>query len=48
MLMHAIIAGFKTIVFGRTALEIKSSIGAKPQEMYGFAKHSNFFFRLHI
>ena len=43
MLMHAIIAGFKTIVFGRTALEIKSSIGAKPQEMYGFAKHSNFF-----
>jgi hypothetical protein len=41
MLMHAINAEFKTIVFGRTALEIKSSIGAKPQEMYGFAKHSN-------
>ncbi len=42
MLMHAINAGFKRIEFGRTALEIKSSIGAKPQEMYGFAKHGNF------
>ena len=33
--------GFKKIIFGRTALEIKSSIGAKPVIMSGFIKHSN-------
>lgn len=32
---------FKTISFGRTALEIKSSVGAKPLELFGFIKHSN-------
>jgi hypothetical protein len=41
MVAYSINEGFKEIVFARTALEIKSSIGAKPQEMYGFAKHSN-------
>ncbi len=41
MVAYSINKGFKEIIFGRTALEIKSSIGAKPQEMYGFAKHSN-------
>ncbi len=33
--------GFAKIVFGRTALEIKSSIGATPQEMSGFVVHYN-------
>ena len=32
---------FKKIIFGRTALEIKSSIGAKPVVMSGFIYHSN-------
>jgi predicted N-acyltransferase len=41
MVAYSINQGFKEIIFARTALEIKSSIGAKPQEMYGFAKHSN-------
>jgi predicted N-acyltransferase len=38
---YSINKGFKEIVFARTALEIKSSIGAKPQEMFGFMKHNN-------
>lgn len=32
---------FKKIIFGRTALEIKSSIGAEPVIMSGFIYHSN-------
>ena len=32
---------FKRIVFGRTALEIKSTIGAEPVEMFGLIKHNN-------
>ena len=32
---------FKEIIFGRTALEIKSSIGAKPVVMSGFIYHNN-------
>ncbi|GAA4765823.1 MULTISPECIES: GNAT family N-acetyltransferase [Flavobacterium] len=35
--------GFKKIIFGRTALEIKSSIGAKPVLMSGFIYHTNKF-----
>ncbi|HEX9151474.1 MAG TPA: 8-amino-7-oxononanoate synthase, partial [Flavobacterium sp.] len=31
----------KEIIFARTALEIKSSVGAKPVKMYGFIEHSN-------
>ena len=41
MVAYSINKGAKKIIFARTALEIKSSIGAKPQEMYGFAQHSN-------
>jgi predicted N-acyltransferase len=41
MVAYSINKGFKEIIFARTALEIKSSIGAVPEEMYGFAKHSN-------
>jgi len=32
---------FKKIIFGRTALEIKSSIGAQPVMMSGFILHTN-------
>jgi predicted N-acyltransferase len=32
---------FEKIVFGRTALEIKSSIGAEPVSMSGFVYHTN-------
>jgi predicted N-acyltransferase len=32
---------FKKIIFARTALEIKSSVGAQPIAMYGFIKHEN-------
>ena len=32
---------FDKIIFGRTALEIKSSIGAIPVEMSGFMYHTN-------
>jgi predicted N-acyltransferase len=41
MVAYSINKGFKEIIFARTALEIKSSIGAIPIKMYGFAKHSN-------
>jgi hypothetical protein len=36
----------KNIIFGRTALEIKSTIGAKPQEIFGIVKHLNSFLNL--
>jgi len=32
---------FSQIIFGRTALEIKSSIGAEPYELYGYMRHVN-------
>ena len=41
MVAYSINKGFKEIIFARTALEIKSSIGAKPQEMYGLGQHTN-------
>ena len=41
MIAYSINKGFKEIIFARTALEIKSSVGAKPQEMCSFAHHSN-------
>lgn len=41
MTSHAIHNGFSKIIFGRTALEIKSSIGAKPEEIIGLMKHSS-------
>ncbi|SFI13530.1 hypothetical protein [Halpernia frigidisoli] len=36
----------KNIIFGRTALEIKSTIGAKPQQIFGIVKHQNSFLNL--
>jgi hypothetical protein len=41
MIAYSINKGFKEIIFARTALEIKSSVGAKPEEMFGFIQHSN-------
>lgn len=41
MIAYSINKGFKEIIFSRTALEIKSSVGAKPMEMFGFMEHSN-------
>ena len=40
--------GFKKIIFGRTALEIKSSIGAEPVKMSGFILHTNKFINKYI
>ncbi len=38
-----IAANVEKIVFARTALEIKSSIGAEPEEMYFYARHRSKF-----
>jgi hypothetical protein len=46
MIAYSINKGYKKIIFARTALEIKSSVGAKPIEMYGLMKHSNYFINL--
>ena len=46
MIAYSINKGFNKIIFARTALEIKSSVGAKPQEMYGYMQHSNYFINL--
>ena len=43
MVSFGIENGFKTIVYARTAMEIKSSIGAKPQTMYIYLNHTNSF-----
>ncbi len=43
MIGYAVEKQFKSIVFGRTALEIKSSVGAKPIKMYGLMEHRNGF-----
>ena len=40
MIACGISNGFKEINFGRTALEIKSSVGAEPVEMFGFMSHT--------
>lgn len=41
MIAYSINQGFTEIVFARTALEIKSSVGAKPLKMYGLITHTN-------
>lgn len=41
MIAYSINKKFTKIVFARTALEIKSSVGAKPIEMFGLMQHSN-------
>lgn len=41
MAQYAIENKFKQVVYARTAMEIKSSVGAKPQSMYIYMKHTN-------
>ena len=41
MTSYGIENGFQRIIFGRTALEIKSSVGATPVKMSGFIYHNN-------
>jgi hypothetical protein len=41
MIKYSIKKQYKEIIFARTALEIKSSVGARPYEMVGFIQHSN-------
>jgi hypothetical protein len=41
MIMYGINKNFEEIVFARTALEIKSSVGAKPEQLFGLIEHSN-------
>lgn len=41
MIAYSIKKHFQKINFARTALEIKSSVGAKPEIMYGFMEHKN-------
>ncbi len=41
MIAYGIIKEFEEIIFSRTALEIKSSVGAKPIPTFGFMKHEN-------
>jgi hypothetical protein len=43
MVAFSINQGFEKIIFGRTALEIKSSIGAEPKEVIGWMQHQNQF-----
>jgi hypothetical protein len=39
---------FKSIVYARTAMEIKSSIGAKPRKMQVYLKHTNYAMNLFL
>ncbi|UUC45711.1 GNAT family N-acetyltransferase [Flavobacterium cerinum] len=48
MICYSINQGYKKIIFARTALEIKSSVGAKPLEMFGYIQHSNPFINRYI
>ncbi|WP_445736381.1 GNAT family N-acetyltransferase [Mariniflexile sp.] len=41
MVIYGIENKFKTIVYARTAMEIKSSVGAKPEAMVIYLKHTN-------
>lgn len=46
MIAYSINKGYSRIIFARTALEIKSSVGANPVKMSGFIKHNNAFLNL--
>jgi hypothetical protein len=41
MIGYSITKKYSKLIFSRTALEIKSSVGAKPIQMVGFISHSN-------
>lgn len=46
MVGYSINKKYEQIIFARTALEIKSSVGALPIEMTGLIKHDNYFLNL--
>ncbi|WPR71750.1 8-amino-7-oxononanoate synthase [Flavobacterium sp. NG2] len=46
MIGYSIKKKYKRIIFARTALEIKSSVGAIPIEMNGLIQHENYFLNL--
>jgi predicted N-acyltransferase len=48
MIGFSINKGYRRIIFARTALEIKSSVGAKPVDIYGMMQHSNPFINLFV
>lgn len=48
MIGYAITKKYTKLIFSRTALEIKSSVGAKPIEMVGFVSHSNVIINIFI
>ena len=41
MIGYSINKKYNRIIFARTALEIKSSVGAKAVDMFGLMKHNN-------
>ena len=41
MVAYAIKKQFKHIIFARSAMEIKSSVGAAAEDVYGIIKHTN-------
>ncbi len=41
MAVYAIENNFKNVVYARTAMEIKSSVGAKPEAMFMYLKYTN-------
>ncbi|QEE48193.1 GNAT family N-acetyltransferase [Flavobacterium alkalisoli] len=41
MVAYAVKKDFKHVIFARSAMEIKSSVGARPEEVFGIIKHSN-------
>jgi predicted N-acyltransferase len=48
MIAFSINKGYSRIIFARTALEIKSSVGARPVDMFGMMQHSNPFINLFV
>lgn len=48
MIAYSLKKGFKEITLARTALEIKSSVGAEPIPMFGFMEHSTSFLNQHM
>jgi hypothetical protein len=44
MIGYSIKKRFRKVIFARTALEIKSSVGAKPVYLFGYIKHTNSLF----
>lgn len=48
MIGYSINKKYSRIIFARTALEIKSSVGAKAMDMFGLIKHNNPFLNLFV